>query len=128
MRLALDSDPRILLVRSYGGGAIVVGEQRLTTPFIVFPDRLVLDWRATSIPAIDLQQAAAMCAPDTEVVLLGAGEQSVAGEQSMLPERSVRNLLRARGIALECMNLGAACRTYNILASEGRPVAAGLFP
>jgi uncharacterized protein len=122
MRLVLDSDPRILLVRSYGGGAIVVGEQRLTQPFIVYPERLVLDWSAISIRTIDLHQAAALCAPDTEVVLLGAGEESV------LPEASLRSLFRARGIALECMNLGAACRTYNVLANEGRPVAAGLFP
>jgi uncharacterized protein len=122
MRLVLDSDPRIHLVRSYDEGTIVVGEQRLTRPFIIFPDRLLLDWSATSILAIDADQAAALCAPGTEIVLLGAGAGTV------LPPASLRGVFHARGIALECMNLGAACRTYNILANEGRPVAAGLFP
>jgi uncharacterized protein len=122
MRLVLESDPRIHLVRSYGDGAIVVGEQRLTRPFIIFPDRLVLDWSASSVLSIDADQAEPLCAPGTGIVLLGAGDGSV------LPATALRGLFRARGIALECMNLGAACRTYNILANEGRPVAAGLFP
>lgn len=122
MRLVLDSDPRLLLVRSYDDGAIVVGEQRLTRPFIIFPDRLILDWTATAIATIDADQAAALGGPGTAIVLLGAGTGTV------LPPADLRRLFHARGVALECMNLGAACRTYNILANEGRPVAAGLFP
>ena len=31
------------------------------------------------------------------------------------------------GIALEAMDTGAACRTYNVLLGEGRPVAAALM-
>jgi uncharacterized protein len=122
MRLVLDSDPRLQLVRSYGDGAIVVGEQQLTRPCIIFPDRLIVDWSATSILTIDTDQAAALCAPGTGVVLLGEGTGTV------LPPAALRSFFHSRGIALECMNLGAACRTYNILANEGRPVAAGLFP
>ncbi len=36
--------------------------------------------------------------------------------------------LRATGIALEPMDTGAACRTYNVLVAEGRRVAAALIP
>jgi len=42
--------------------------------------------------------------------------------------RELRALLASRQIALEVMDLGAACRTYNVLAQEDRPVAALLFP
>jgi uncharacterized protein len=122
MHLQLESDPRIHLVRSYQPGTIVVGEQLLTRPFIIFPDRLVLDWGASSVLSIDTQQAQLLCAPGTGIVLLGAGTGT------LLPPAGLCALFHARGIALECMNLGAACRTYNVLASEGRPVAAGLFP
>jgi uncharacterized protein len=41
---------------------------------------------------------------------------------------ALRRMLEARGVALEVMNLGAACRTYNVLAQERREVVAGLFP
>ena len=34
----------------------------------------------------------------------------------------------ARGIGIEVMDTGAACRTYNILMGEGRQVVAGLLP
>jgi uncharacterized protein len=39
----------------------------------------------------------------------------------------VRALLASQGIALEVMELGAACRTFNILVQEERRVAAALF-
>lgn len=39
-----------------------------------------------------------------------------------------RALFLGRGIGLETMTLGAACRTYSVLASDGRSAAALLFP
>jgi uncharacterized protein len=38
----------------------------------------------------------------------------------------LRASLRAKGIVIEPMDTGAACRTYNVLAAEGRKVAAAL--
>lgn len=122
MRLALDSDPRILLVRSYGGGEVIVGEQRIARPLIITPQRLILDWSATAFSALAEPQLEALFALGAGIVLLGAGETQE------FANAAVRASFRARGIALECMTLGAACRTYNILASEERRVAAGLFP
>jgi uncharacterized protein len=122
MRLSLDSDPRINLVRRYDAGVIVIGEQRITRPCIVTPQELLLDWSASSISALSESDLEPLLARRTDIVLLGAGD----GQQ--LPDTTVRATFRARGIALECMSLGAACRTYNILAGEARSVLAGLFP
>jgi uncharacterized protein len=36
--------------------------------------------------------------------------------------------LKAKGIVAEVMDIGAACRTYNVLRAEGRQVAAALVP
>jgi uncharacterized protein len=122
MRLVLESDPRIHLVRRYGGGEIVIGEQRLRQPVIITPQRLVLDWGASSLQHLTEADLAGLFALQVEIVLLGEGEIQAA------PSAWLRSSFRARGIALEYMNLGAACRTYNILANEERSVAAGLFP
>jgi uncharacterized protein len=122
MRLSLDSDPRINLVRRYDAGVIVIGEQRITRPCIVTPQELLLDWSASSILELCESDLEPLLARRTDIVLLGAGD----GQQ--LPAGAVRAIFRDRGIALECMSLGAACRTYNILASEARSVLAGLFP
>ncbi len=122
MRLSLDSDPRINLVRRYDAGVIVIGEQRITRPCIVTPQELLLDWSASSISELSESDLETLLAPRADIVLLGAGETQ------QLPAAAVRAMFRSRGIALECMSLGAACRTYNILASEARSVLAGLFP
>jgi uncharacterized protein len=122
MRLVLDSDPRINLVRRYDAGVIVIGEQRVTRPCIVTPQQLMPDWSASSIAELSEAQLEPLLALGADIVLLGEGETQP------LPGAAIRALFRARGIALECMNLGAACRTYNILANEARSVLAGLFP
>ncbi len=122
MRLVLDSDSRINLVRRYGNGEILVGEQLITRPMIITPTQLVLDWDATSLAELTEAQLEPLFAQAADVVLLGAGETQ------MFASAAVRARFRARRIALECMTLRAACRTYNILASEQRNVAAGLFP
>lgn len=122
MRLTLDSDPHINLVRSYDAGVIVIGEQRITRPCIVSPQRLILDWSATAIAELSEAQLQPLWAMGADIALLGAGERHE------FAAASVRAAFRSRGMALECMNLGAACRTYNILASEARSVVAGLFP
>ncbi len=122
MRLSLDSDPRINLVRRYDAGVIVIGEQRITRPCIVSPQELLLDWSAASIGELSEADLEPLLTRRADIVLLGAGEIQ------QLPGSAVRAKFRTQGIALECMSLGAACRTYNILASEARSVLAGLFP
>jgi len=120
MRLLLDSDPRINLVRRYDAGVIVIGERQITRACLVTPQQL-LDWSASSIAGLSEPQLEPLWALRADIVLLGAGELQ------QLPSAAIRAAFRDRGIALECMSLGAACRTYNILANEARSVIAGLF-
>lgn len=122
MRLVLDTDSRLNLVRGYGNGEVLIGEQRFTQPLIVTPHRLQPGWRATALRDLTESDLQALFDTGAQIILLGAGEtQSFASA-------TIRASCRARRIALECMTLGAACRTYNILATEERLVAAGLFP
>ncbi|MCC7461333.1 MAG: hypothetical protein IT480_02605 [Gammaproteobacteria bacterium] len=122
MRLVLDSDPKIHTIRRYGPGEIVVGAQVLHGACIVSATRLVAPWAAQSPSTLDEAQLAPLLELRPSVILLGAG----AGE---LPApRPLVMLLQRRGIGVESMGLGAACRTYNVLVHEGRAVVAGLFP
>jgi uncharacterized protein len=122
MRLALESDSTINLVRSYGGGVICIGERALRAPCVISPHTLLSDWAAASVNELTEEQFSQLLTTQANIVLLGAEETP------QLPPAAIRALCQRRGIALETMNLGAACRTYNILASEGRAVVAGLFP
>ena len=71
---------------------------------------------------LDDASLAALWALSPQVVLLGAGSRSRPAD------RALRAVFARRSVALEAMDLGAACRTYNVLAQEGRAVAALLFP
>ena len=88
-------------------------------PVLVFPDRT----ETWAEPAFTEQGLAPVLAHGgVELLLLGFGRHL----QPVGP--ALRNALKAGGIAVEPMDTGAACRTYNMLVAEDRRVAAALFP
>jgi len=122
MKLLLDTNTAILTIRGYRAGQVQVGDQTLTAPFIISPQQLITDWSAGEPASLDAAALEPLLALKMNVVLLGTGARVVR------PPFALRQQLEARGVALEAMDLGAACRTYNVLATEGRLVAAGIFP
>jgi uncharacterized protein len=60
--------------------------------------------------------------PPVEVLLIGCGPR-----MTLLPS-VLRRQIRESGIGMDAMDTGAACRTYNVLISEGRRAAAALIP
>jgi len=61
-------------------------------------------------------------AQDIDVVLFGTGAQM----QFISPK--LKQELSTKGLPLDVMDTGAACRTYNVLMAEGRRVVAVLMP
>jgi uncharacterized protein len=122
MRLVLDNEPGLITVRSYSPGEIAAGGQLLHSPCLLSAQRIVADWSARSVAGLGEADLAAVLALEPLVLLLGT---DASGER---PPLALRRQLEARGIAVETMGLGAACRTYNVLVQEYRPVVAGLFP
>ena len=59
-----------------------------------------------------------------ECCLLGGGQSSLLWRW---PEITLFKQLQLKGCAVDVMSFDAACRTYNVLASEGRWVAAFLI-
>jgi uncharacterized protein len=121
MKFTLDARPDLNLIRSYAPGEVRIGEHTIHTNCIVTADTLVAEWPATDPSTMDPSHIAAILELKPEVVLLGTGEVQ------RFPKASVRNAFMTKGIGLETMTLGAACRTFNILVQEERRVAAALF-
>jgi uncharacterized protein len=89
---------------------------------LVFPD-LTVGWDAASAPDVTWETLAPVIEHGgVEILLLGLGRST-----SPVPA-ALRTALRTAGIALEAMDTGAACRTYNVLVAEDRRVAAALIP
>jgi len=60
--------------------------------------------------------------PKPEILLLGTGRSAI------MPSPSLRAYLNHIGIQIDIMDTRNACSTYNLLAEEGRRVAAALLP
>jgi uncharacterized protein len=109
------------VIQRYEPGCIVVNEREFRGSFIVSPQRLVPQWRPRQIVELTAEDLAPALDLSPQILLLGTGPQQV------FPRREHLTRLLPRGIGLEIMDTGAACRTYNILMSEGRRVAAALI-
>ncbi len=104
-----------------GGGFRVAGDWRPGSLLII--EDQPRDWAATSLAELTPQSFAEVFAAGgaVEFVLLGTGLNNA------LPPRLIRDALKDAGVGLEFMSTEAAARTYNVLASEGRRLAAALI-
>ncbi|GAC1456062.1 MAG: Mth938-like domain-containing protein [Steroidobacteraceae bacterium] len=121
MKFTLEGGSRANLIRSYSADGIRIGEQLVRTSCIVTPDTLITTWAPQSFAEFSVTHVEAIFALTPELVILGTGavQQFAAA--------AVRALFARRAVGLEAMQLGAACRTFNVLVQEGRRVAAALF-
>ncbi|MDR2787204.1 MAG: Mth938-like domain-containing protein [Candidatus Accumulibacter sp.] len=103
-----------------GEGYVDVNAVRYGRAIVVLPDRLIEAWTVADAGSLALADFEFLAALDAEIVLLGTGASPRFPPPSLL-----QPLMRARK-GFEAMNTSAVCRTYNVLASEGRRVAAAL--
>jgi len=93
----------------------------ITSSVIITPEVLFEDWQP-KVPAelavLHMQQVLEF---QPEIVILGTGRSL------RFPAAEVIQVCHHAGVGFEAMDTGAACRTYNILAAEGRRVAAALL-
>lgn len=115
------TDNQLQVINSYGDGGFRIAKQSVSGSQFVFP-RQTTDWPVCTEADISLDDVLArLKGTETDLLVLGLG----ARPQSPLPELAAA--LRDQGIKLEVMSTAAACRTWNVLLTEGRAVAAGLL-
>lgn len=113
------------IVERYGAGKFQISGLTYQNSVLVFPERTV-DWSVSTFTDIDADALATVlaeseAASEIELLLLGCGPRME------LVSQSLRAPLRAAGIVIEPMDTGAAARTFNLLLSEDRRVAAALI-
>lgn len=112
------------IIETYGSNRFKVSGKSFAGSILVFPDRTV-DWgpsRIAALTADDLSGVAeAGKVGSVDILLVGCGAR-----MTLIPA-AIRQSLRVAGVVVEAMDTGAACRTYNVLMSEGRRVAAALI-
>ena len=113
-----------LPVHGYGEGFFRVGEAVIQGPIFLRPQQVQAAPVAT-LDALTAEHITAICQsePIPQVLLLGVGKSF-----DKLPAKELRLAAKAAGVILEPMDTGAACRTWNVLLSEGRRVSALMWP
>ena len=94
---------------------------RYESSLVLLPDRIVEHWNVPTLESLTQDEIGALALLKPELVLLGTGDLL------RFPNSRLLASLAAAGIGAEIMDTRAACRTYNILAEEGRNVAAALI-
>ena len=112
------------IVQSYSSSRFKISGNVYETPVLVFLNDTIA-WHVQN-PADSLNEDDfAQLIPfqkDIDVVLLGCGEH-----MEFVPP-ALRQNLKDKGLSVEPMDTGAACRTFNVLMAEDRRVCAALFP
>ncbi len=122
----MDITPQIpvgrTIIQGYGSGGFTIDGKPVTGSMLVFPDRLVA-WPVAAFDQVTPESLADItaAAPTVEILLIGSGARMLRAPAAL------RAALRDAGIALDVMDTGAACRTYNVLLAEERRVAAALI-
>jgi len=109
------------LIHGYGDGGFRVSGERHSGSLFLLP-RQARDWRPP-------EQLDNLQAGDLLSLMEGAGIPLLilgAGEAPMHPFTALGDDLRAQGVGFEVLSTAAACRTWNVLMSEGRAAAAAL--
>ena len=111
------------LVQGYGDGGFRISGARYEGSVWILPEQTIA-WPVNSIaevPPDSLKELIALSARHVRILLIGTGK-------TMLPlPSSWRAMAREADVALEAMDTGAACRTYNVLLAEERSIAAALI-
>jgi uncharacterized protein len=117
-------DPsQVQLIRSYGPGHFLIGQQEWRSPVLVMP-RLAVPWPVRHADELSLDNLKPLAEAEvpTELLVLGCGARVI------FVRPDLRAALKAAGLALEVVDTGAACRIFNVLLAENRRAAAALIP
>lgn len=120
MKLNLAIPAGIYTVTGYGKGYLDINGVRHEQALLLRPDAPPVPWPAVSLQ-LSAEALALLAEGSPEIIILGTG----AHQQFLDPEAF--RTLAAAGIGAECMSTAAACRTYNLLAAEGRRVVAAML-
>jgi uncharacterized protein len=113
--------PAAIMIRSVEDDGLMIGEDKYQQTIALTTDKVLDDW--TEKPVVELvpDDFSKLLALGPEIVLLGTGQTNI------FAPREIVFALARQNVGLEVMDTKAAARTFNVLAGEGRSVAAVLY-
>lgn len=104
-------------INAYGVGWISIGEEKISTSVVIGSRGERFEWFCPRFEDLCADHFAKVAAMKPELIIFGSGARL------RFPQAACIKPLIEQQIGIETMDTQAACRTYNILAGEGRHVA-----
>jgi uncharacterized protein len=108
-------------ISGYGPGWVGVDGEKITHSVILSSRGDRIAWPSKRFEDLGAEHFELLAQVEAEVVIFGSGSRI------RFPQAAWLKPLMAKRIGIETMDTAAACRTYNILAQEGRSVAVALL-
>jgi len=121
MKFAQDNLQDGYVITAYDGDAVSINGKTFSQSLIIANTQLNKNWGIVAIERLAPDHIDQVLSFNPELIVIGTGSKLI------FPAVEVYSAIIERGIGIDFMDTHAACRTYNILMSEGRDVVAGLI-
>ena len=121
MKLQADRMEGQNAIARHGPGGVIVAGTEHSTSVIVPWQGSVVDWPVADFQSLEARHFELLADMNPELVIFGSGARL------RFPRPALLRALIERRIGIETMDTAAACRTYNVLVGERRPVVAALL-
>lgn len=121
MIISEDKSQGIYFIKAYSPGKITVNNTTFTMSLIITANTLVTDWPPQTLEQLQPSHFNPIITLNPEIILLGTGIKFKRPPANLLAPLYEHNL------GVECMDTGAACRTFTALSAEKRNVVAALL-
>ena len=119
MKITLTNAGEKNFITEHSATFISVNKVQYFNSLILTPEKVIDTWNYSDYLSLD--SLGQLLEHQPEILLLGVGQ-----EHPMINPKKLRPLIDKK-CPYELMTTPAACRTFNILVSEGRQVVAGLL-
>lgn len=121
MDFTLENSDSLYQIQSYDLHSFKINDDIYTQSLLLMPNQLIYPWSPQTYAELTTEHLIKLIDYKTNIILLGSGNKSV------LPDYTLLAPLYQAHIGVEVMDTAAACRTFNVLATEGRHVLAALI-
>jgi len=108
-------------IQAYSDAEIKINQNVYQHSLIVNAQQIIENWPVSHLQQLNEDTILPFLQNNPRIIIIGQPQNGV------LPSYSLIEFLSQRGIGIECMSIGAACRTYNVLLSERREVVLGII-
>lgn len=108
-------------IQSYSDQQVIINDQTYSSSIIVCQQSIDANWQREHIHSLNEDDVERILQYNPEIVIIGHQHPG------QFPQDHIRFLFFEKNVGLECMDIGAACRTFNVLLSELRDVTLALI-